>query len=61
MFCKHDWVVLDKETFPAPIDKLVNVKVSAVDSYRWLFTSKTVTICKCNKCGKLKRFVTEIP
>lgn len=59
MFCKHDWSVLDKETLPAPIDKIR--RVSSDELPAWVFTIKVVTICKCSKCGKLKRFVTENP
>lgn len=59
MFCKHQWKVLDKTRIPAPIEKFQNDLEGKVKIPRWMFDVVISTICTCEKCGKIKRFVTK--
>jgi len=60
MFCKHDWKVLSDKVIPATFS-MDNIKKFEGRGYDSLFVKKSVTICACKKCGKIKKFVTDNP
>jgi hypothetical protein len=43
----------------APLKRLKSIKTGELPL--WFFSEKIIIICKCNKCGKLKKFVEENP
>jgi hypothetical protein len=59
MFCKHDWFVLFKEKMEAPSKRFKSIKVWG--GFSLWFAEKLVIIFKCNKCGRLEKFVEENP
>lgn len=62
MFCKHDWVVLDKTVVQSPAEFIEKYYYSEgpVKMPSWMFKKTIIIICKCNKCGKIKRYVTKV-
>jgi hypothetical protein len=69
MFCKHNWELLAKEIIPSVVDKLMkeldnfepdnrSLKGSFSDE---MYSSTTVIICKCTKCGKLDKTIVKSP
>lgn len=58
IFCKHKWKVLDKERIPPPIEAVLpKLDGRTVEAPIWMYIEKIVTICTCEKCGEIKKFV----
>lgn len=66
MFCRHDWEILSETTskskFEVATECLSNRGTSKVTIPHQMCdaTRTLVQIVACNKCGKLRRFVTEV-
>ncbi len=58
MFCKHNWVVLDKTTTKsgAEVAKSVGAKFSGGTPA--MFKYKVFLVLTCTKCGKLDKTTT---
>ena len=65
MFCKHDWKVLSDVTMESSLEaayrciKAANV-IPLVHTALRDANATQVTICSCNKCGKIKKFKTQV-
>jgi hypothetical protein len=54
LFCGHDYDKLDHYEIPSESDAIYGMGLKPTT---WSsFTRKYITVYKCNKCGKLKRF-----
>ena len=62
MFCKHDWKVLSETTTESKIEHVKNVGgvVAEGNIAFGFFIRKHIQVFKCDRCGKLKRFVEDI-
>lgn len=65
-FCKHDWVVIDKTVSESPIEYIDRTSCPENLEHRnrtvpyWMFSKTVITICRCSRCGRIKKFVTKI-
>ena len=62
LFCKHNWVLLSKETTKSNIQTILesnpnisNFKYLCTDLQRYL-----IQIIVCKKCGKIKKFKDQL-
>jgi hypothetical protein len=66
MFCKHNWQVLSEVTTKSMFEHSMEVASSFFKSRVEIphqmcdATRKIIQIVSCEKCGKIKRYVTEI-
>lgn len=61
MFCKHDWEILSEHTTESQIEHANNMGIMITEGGSTLmFERKFIQIIKCDKCGKIKRYVTEV-
>ena len=64
MFCKHNWKILSEHTTESKFElaKRTGVVISkARDSYVLdLLERQFIQIATCNKCGKIKRWTTNV-
>ena len=64
MFCKHDWRVLSDVIIESSLEtayrciKAASIKPLVHTALRNANATQ-VTICSCNKCGKIKKFTTQ--
>jgi len=64
--CKHDWKVLSETTTDSVFDNAMKTMKSTTEGKMTLphqlcrGERKHIQIVVCNKCGALKRFVTDI-
>jgi len=56
-FCTHDWKVLDKTVQKSMLELAMQARAPLEGSSR-LGRGTIMVVCACNKCGKIKRFVT---
>lgn len=60
--CKHDWKVIAEETLPSALEQLPMGKIESLKiGSRNIYQKKHVCIVQCDKCGKIKKFVTVNP
>ncbi len=66
MFCKHEWSILSETTTKSKFEHVMQVASDSGTSsgsipYQMCNADrKLIQIVSCSKCGKLKRFVTEV-
>jgi len=60
MFCKHQWKLMNHMETKSAYETIVEVAWSPSRGGPWLFTKTIITDYQCEKCGKLKRFVTRV-
>ncbi len=61
MFCKHEWEVLSEVTTKSIVEVLIEKGMKEFENIGHREMTRTnIAIVTCKKCGKLKRFVTEI-
>jgi hypothetical protein len=66
LFCKHNWKILSGEIPPSKFEVAINtLQSSGADKGRVPHqmcdaSRKLIQVVTCTKCGKLKRFVTDI-
>lgn len=64
MFCKHDWMVLDKTILPSPFQQIAE---SGLKHYKGepdsqaFFRTKVVVLVACKKCGAKREHTTSNP
>jgi hypothetical protein len=59
--CKHEWKILSEITTESHMEQQTRLLGSAPKyPMSWAFEKKLIQILTCSKCGKLKRFVTNI-
>lgn len=59
MFCKHDWELLSETVTESNVEQARRLSCKSIKS-AFPFDRKLVQIVACKKCGKLKRFITDI-
>lgn len=65
LFCKHQWKLISDKTFKSKFEHANDVlggciKGARIPHQMSCAERKNVQICACEKCGKLKRFVTDL-
>ena len=66
LFCKHDWGMLSDTTTESKLEVVVRsfeemeLKSIKVADHPCDTARKNIQVFSCERCGKLKRFVTEI-
>lgn len=59
--CRHHWSVLIDHKDDSFVERLAKLSYEADGARgRSLFTATRTQILSCTKCGKIKRYVTEI-
>lgn len=64
LFCKHEWSKLSETLTESNMERQINLlrtlgKVPTQGHPAW-FDKKLIQIFECKKCGKIKKFVTEV-
>lgn len=59
IFCKHDWQLLSEIVTESNAEQAKRIGLKNVKGF-FVFDRKLVQIVTCKKCGKLKKFVTDI-
>lgn len=60
IFCKHDWQILSEITSKSPMECAEKSGIILTKGPSAIVTRKLVQIVSCKKCGKIKKFVTEV-
>ena len=62
IFCKHDWKILSDETTESKLEHTAKVMPDLAEIRGSMCNPerKKIQILTCEKCGKLKRFVTKL-
>jgi len=55
LFCKHDYEQINQVVMESEYDMVVNS--FKIPNTHLSLTRKLITDYKCNKCGKIKRFI----
>lgn len=58
MLCKHNWELLSETVTESQAEQAKKIGCESVFTSQ--FDKKLIQIVTCKKCGKLKRFVTDI-
>ena len=63
IFCNHDWQILSEKYTPSQMEHFTEVSpkgMAITKGSSILLERKFIQIVKCNKCGGIKRYVTEV-
>ncbi|MAF43033.1 MAG: hypothetical protein CMI54_02520 [Parcubacteria group bacterium] len=60
LFCKHKWKPIQREIVPSQIERMKDIIDEFENIPRSFFTSTSITILQCDKCGKLNKTIVEV-
>lgn len=66
MYCKHQWKILSEKTTESKMEHMRSINfhfrlnVAIIQDVLPLTSRKFIQILVCEKCGKIKQFVTNI-
>lgn len=60
MFCSHKWDLISEKTTESRVEHYAKLTGQAIKGSEHLLSRKFIQLLKCDKCGKLKKLVTDI-
>ena len=59
IFCSHQWKILSETVTESALEQVVRLGLVPKGGNGHLLTKRYITICTCEKCGKLEEFINE--